>query len=100
MPSYWCNVFLSCQDSYLNDSGLLRKIQCYIQNRKGSITAHPADRSHDHCVSIPLEICSELTGTTGAIADSMFDMAYDKLDQWMRDLPHQGLPFCRHHAFH
>lgn len=100
MSTYWCNVFLSCEDTYHCDLGLLEKIHSLILNREATITTRPDNSGENHCLSVDLNIAWPISESPrGGTADALYRMAGDKAEQWIRDFPRRGLPFCRHQIF-
>lgn len=102
MTTYYCNVWLFCNDNTLCDLGLLQKVLALVKSRQGTIMTSPARGRNRHCLAIPLEIAAPISGPiAGGIADSLFKMAEEKTEQWILDFRHTGnLPFCRWHLFH
>jgi hypothetical protein len=102
MATYYCNVWLLCNDSSLCDLGLLQKVLVLVKSRQGTIMTSPACRGDRHCLAIPLKIAAPISGTiAGGISDNLFRMAEEKVEQWIIDYRHTGnLPFCRWHLFH
>jgi hypothetical protein len=79
MATYYCNVWMLCNDSSLCDLGLLQKVLVLVKSRQVTIMTSPACGGDRHCLAIPLEIAAPISGTiAGGISDNLFRMAEEK----------------------
>lgn len=94
MSTWYVNIPLSFYDAQLNEYALLEKIRAQVGGCQGTVTSRPDNHGHSHCLSIKLEICGELSEPVDdMVSQCLFGMAYDKVEQWRRDLRRNGLPF-------
>lgn len=96
MSLWYVNIPLSGSDLKLQDYALLEKIRNQCGGCQGYVSPLPYPHGHTYCLSIELEVNGELEEPLDdMVAECLFNMAYDKVQQWMRDLPTSGLPFTR-----
>lgn len=102
MSTYYCNIWLLCNDANLCDLGLLQKVLSLVKSRQCTITASPGRNGDRHCLAIPLEITFAISRPiVGGIADSLFRMSEEKVEQWIQNYRQTGnLSFCRWNLFH
>lgn len=90
---WWVNVFFTEECKSLSDGELLTYIHDYIRQESISMTAtpDPMEASVGDCLSIMIDTSGvRLRKNLGVES-----IAYEKVQQWIRDFPKKGLPFER-----
>lgn len=90
----WVNIFFEDHCRRMSDDKLLEYIRKYIRSESVSMTA-TSDPLEDFSEYPCLSILIDATDVRLERNVSIESIAYEKIEQWVRDFPTAGLPFSR-----
>ncbi|KAJ5239846.1 hypothetical protein N7468_004465 [Penicillium chermesinum] len=93
----WVNVFFESHCKYLSDEQLLLYIHEYVRSESLAMTAtpDPLEDYTDSCLSINVDT----RDTQWSNSVNIDGMVFERVQQWIRDFPMNGLPFDRGKIF-
>lgn len=94
---HWVNVFFDPEDAIMSDMALLKRIQSDLEAHLAVVSDTCLMASRPLCISIAIYI-SQFADPLD-VENKIFRDAVAVVQQWMRNVPTQGMPFLRDSLF-